>query len=134
MYNVGGLYYNRTISKKESQMSVNRENAIWKSPATGEWKMGLYSFEYTNEGSEDFDYEWDVEYNYSRFSRVITGGKSADDCIEKYCRTEANAGSYNIYEDKPENEKNVQRFEAMHSDLKARIEASRQRHASSQRW
>ncbi len=112
-------------------MSVNRENAIWKSPATGEWKMGLYSLEYTNQDSEDFDYEWHVEYDYSRFSRVITGGKSADDCIEKYCRTEANAGSYNIYADVPESASDVARFEKMHEDLKARIA---ERKLAAPRW
>ena len=114
-------------------MSVNRENAIWKSP-TGEWKMGLYSFEYINQDSEDFDYEWDIETDFSRFSRVITGGKSSDDCIEKYCRTEPNAGGYNIYNDGPESASEVARFEKMHEDLKARIEANRKAQASNSRW
>lgn len=110
-------------------MSVNRENAIWKSPVTGEWKMGLYSYEVTGE-----DYEWDVEYDYSRFSRVITGGKSAEDCIDKYCRTEANAGSYGVYEDTPDNANSVARFEQMHEALKARIAEQKKNISSLNRW
>ena len=100
-------------------MSVNRENAIWASP-TGGYKMGLYSLEYTNMDSPDFDYEWDVEYDYSSFSNVIIG-TSADNCIEIYCRSEANAGGYNIYDATDDNAKTIERFEAMHNSLKERI-------------
>lgn len=96
-------------------MSVNRENAIWKSP-NGEWKMGLYSYEVTGE-----DYEWDVDYDYSSFSMVISGGKSAEDCIEKYFRTNANAAGYSVFPDEPSSSKAVEKFEKMHEALKQKI-------------
>jgi hypothetical protein len=97
-------------------MSVNRENAIWASPEGG-YKMGLYDFYYVNQDSEDFDPEWNVEYNFDVFTQVLTG-TSVEDCIAKYCRSNANAGAYNIYENTPENANSIARFEKMYKELK----------------
>jgi hypothetical protein len=122
---------------KEKPMSFYRPNAIWKSPTTGEWKMGLFGFYYVNQESPDFDPEWDIEEDYSRFTRVIKGCKSADDAIETYCKSEANAGSYNIYpeaSESPQALQDVERFEKMHEELQSRIDANRKTNASSRRW
>lgn len=49
-------------------MSCNRENISWRSGKDGKWYIGFYNFYYTNEESEDFDFEWDVEYDFTRFN------------------------------------------------------------------
>lgn len=53
-------------------MSVNRENVVWQSK-DGSWNRGFFAFEQVNEDSEDFDYEWDVEYDYGHFYWASTG-------------------------------------------------------------
>ncbi len=57
-------------------MSTNRENVIWQSK-DGTWNRGFYSFVYVNEDSEDFDYEWDVEYGED-FEWVSIGHATAE--------------------------------------------------------
>jgi hypothetical protein len=42
-------------------VSVNRENVTWQSE-DGTWRNGHWTFYYTDQDSEDFDPEWDVEY------------------------------------------------------------------------
>lgn len=53
-------------------MSVHRENVTWKS-RDGTWNRGFYDYYSVNRDSEDWDYEWDVEYNYDTFNWVSTG-------------------------------------------------------------
>lgn len=52
-------------------MSLNRRNVIWQS-ADGSWNRGFYEFWNTDEDSDDFDPEWDVEYG-DDFNWVSTG-------------------------------------------------------------
>jgi hypothetical protein len=48
-------------------VSCHRENVIW--PAEdGTWNIGFYDFYSVNTDSDDWDYEWDVEYDYSCFN------------------------------------------------------------------
>lgn len=56
-------------------MSVNRENVVWQSK-DGSWNRGFFAFENINENSEDFDYEWDVEYDYEHFWWASTGHRT----------------------------------------------------------
>jgi hypothetical protein len=53
-------------------MSVHRENITWVS-RDGTWNRGFYDYYNVNTESDDFDFEWDVEYDYSRFNWVSTG-------------------------------------------------------------
>ena len=57
-------------------MSLHRENIIWPT-RDGTWSIGFYDF--TSESwKEDFDYEWDVEYDFSKFNWVSTGHQSSE--------------------------------------------------------
>lgn len=54
-------------------MSFHRENIIWQSK-DGSWNRGFYKAEATGDYSDpDFDPEWDVEYDSSKFEWVSTG-------------------------------------------------------------
>jgi hypothetical protein len=52
-------------------MSMNRENVAWQS-SNGKWNLGFYDYYHVNQGDEDFDPEWDVEYT-DDFNWVSTG-------------------------------------------------------------
>lgn len=53
-------------------MSCNRENVTWKT-RDGTWSIGFYDFCETNTDDPDRDYEWDVEYDFTRFNFASTG-------------------------------------------------------------
>lgn len=53
-------------------MSVNRENVTWQSK-DGKWNRGFFDFYNVNESDPDWDYEWDVEYDFNAFNWVSTG-------------------------------------------------------------
>lgn len=53
-------------------MSVNRANITWKS-RNGTWNRGFYDYYSVDTHKEDWDFEWDVEYDYDRFNWVSTG-------------------------------------------------------------
>lgn len=57
-------------------MSLNRENVIWQS-RDGTWNIGFYEFFEVNEGDENFDPEWDVEYE-DYFNWASTGHASEE--------------------------------------------------------
>lgn len=59
-------------------MSCNRENITWQS-AGGTWSRGFYDYWTTGDTSDpNYDYEWDVEYDYTRFNWVSTGHPTAE--------------------------------------------------------
>lgn len=69
-------------------MSLNRENVIFQMP-DGRWARGFYAYTVTGE-----DYEWDVEYDDTRFEWLRTGfatERAADEAWDG-----ANPGSYSI--------------------------------------
>lgn len=53
-------------------MSKNRDNIVWQSKDKT-WNLGFYSWEPVNEDSEDYDSEWDVEYDFSKFAHAFIG-------------------------------------------------------------
>ena len=54
-------------------MSYHRENVIWQS-ADGTWGRGFYeNYPTKSYDDDDYDSEWDVEYDYDRFSWVSVG-------------------------------------------------------------
>lgn len=75
-------------------MSVNRENIVWQD-ANGTWSMGMYEFYSVNQDDDDWDYEWDVEYNYSRFNWV-TRQRYATEQQAKAAWDGANPGSHSV--------------------------------------
>lgn len=74
-------------------MSVNRENVVWQSKDKT-WNIGFYDFSYVNQGSEDFDPEWDVNYDYSSFMWAATGFLTKDAAIASW--KQANPGSHDV--------------------------------------
>jgi hypothetical protein len=54
-------------------VSFSRENITWKSPADGKWYMGMFATTWVGSESDGYDPEWDVEYDFSRFSWVSRG-------------------------------------------------------------
>ena len=54
-------------------MSFNRENIAWQSKS-GLWNLGFYTvLKGWDDGSDDYDPEWDVDYDFERFEWVSTG-------------------------------------------------------------
>jgi hypothetical protein len=53
-------------------MSFNRENIVWRSK-DGRWSIGFYETTWVGSESDGYDPEWDVEYDFDRFSWVSTG-------------------------------------------------------------
>lgn len=53
-------------------MSCNRENVIWKD-RNGKWNLGFFHCYPVDQDKEDWDYEWDVDYDFSTFDWVSTG-------------------------------------------------------------
>lgn len=77
-------------------MSVNRENVIWKS-RDGTWNRGFYDYYPVDTHKDDWDYEWDVEYDYSRFNWVSTGHATQEAARDSWHG--AKPGCSNIYEE-----------------------------------
>lgn len=73
-------------------LSFNRENVIWQS-ADGSWNRGFFAV--ANQFGDDE--EWDVEYDYSKFSSVYTNLFSEEDAAS--CSNEPNPGGYSVIRD-----------------------------------
>lgn len=72
-------------------MSCNRDNVTWQS-ADKTWNAGFFSFTSFNTDSEDFDYEWDVDYNYDSFWFVTKGHKTPEAAQAAYTYDHMNPG------------------------------------------
>lgn len=59
-------------------MSCNRENVVWKG-RDGKWNVGHFAFYSVDTDKEDWDYEWDVEYDYSEFHWASVGHATEDE-------------------------------------------------------
>lgn len=77
-------------------MSVNRENVTW---VSRDWTWNLGFFECIDIGDyddpDDYDYEWDVEYDTSRFEWVSTGHASEEAADQSW--DGANPGGTTVY-------------------------------------
>lgn len=88
-------------------MSFNRENAVWRSP-NGTWNLAFYTA-HERFGSEDFDPEWDVDYDYESFEWLSRGFATADAAIRSW--TGANPGCWAVTGEG--DVRNVERLEAI---------------------
>lgn len=74
-------------------MSTNRENVTWLSPRDGLWYGGFFAFDYVNQDSPDFDFEWDVEYDMGRFGEVTRQGQpTSEAAFQELARGHSNPG------------------------------------------
>lgn len=107
-------------------MSFNRENIIWQSK-NGLWNIGFFAIHesmisYSND--DDYDSEWDVDYDYERFSWASWGHTTADKAFASW--KGANPGMTREFPysegGKYEREENKKRegYERMLADYKAR--------------
>lgn len=80
-------------------MSLYRRVVVWET-TEGTWSVGAYAFETLTEGpyndGEEFNPEWDVEYDETRFWFAGTGYPTEDEACEAY---EAEEGNPTTYED-----------------------------------
>lgn len=99
-------------------MSCNRENVTWQS-ADGSWNIGFFDFYSVNQHSEDFDYEWDVEYDHSKFWFLSQGNRTPDAAYEAFTRCNSNPGGTTEVCWRG-NEDECRRYDRMAEDAKAR--------------
>lgn len=71
-------------------MSCNREGVVWQHK-DGAWRYGQFECYPVNEDDPDWDYEWDVEYDYSTFA-FVSKGPTARAAFDKW--DGANPGGY----------------------------------------
>lgn len=98
-------------------MSCNRENVTWQSK-DGTWNIGFYAYYAVNEDSEDWDYEWDVEYE-DYFDWVALGKKTPEEAYAAYTFGNANPGGTTIYSYEG-NAKLCDQFDAMALQVNAK--------------
>lgn len=77
-------------------MSCNRENVTWKS-RDGKWSIGFFECYPVNQDSDDWDYEWDVEYNDDAFDWASTGHDSEEAAYQAW--NGANPGGTTVYDE-----------------------------------
>jgi hypothetical protein len=95
-------------------MSVNRENIVWQSK-NGTWSRAFYEFWKVNTGSEDFDYEWDVEYG-EEFNWVSTSHPSYESALDAW--NGANAGCHEMLEYSEKNATQCEQLDAKAAKFK----------------
>jgi hypothetical protein len=64
-------------------MSCNRENVTWQAE-DGTWSIGFFDFHAVGQDSPDWDFEWDVEYDFSRFNWTSHGHATPDGAYEAW--------------------------------------------------
>lgn len=104
-------------------MSTNRENVTWQNQA-GKWRNGFYPFSYVNQDSPDFDYEWDVEYDHDRLTRVSREFATADQAYDENTKGMSNPGG-TMYVPFEGNEETVERLERLAAKYRERLQAAR---------
>lgn len=102
-------------------MSCNRENVIWQSE-NGTWNRAFYAYYDVNTDSDDFDYEWDVEYT-DDFNWVVTGLASEDAADNAW--SGANPGGYSVIAFSPDTARTCAQLDAKASAFKEREKAER---------
>lgn len=103
-------------------MSVNRENVIWKSK-DGTWNRGFFDYWNVNEDDPDWDFEWDVEYEMSRFNWVSTGHATEE--AARHSWDGANPGSSQTFDRRRGQAKTCDEFDRMAAALKKQIAKQR---------
>lgn len=92
-------------------MSKNHENVVWQSKDKT-WSIGFYEvFPAGFDLPEDYDPEWDVEYDYSRFMFASTGHATEEQAIASW--NGPNPGSHTIYSWSKDNAATIEVFERL---------------------
>ncbi|MEU8919546.1 hypothetical protein AB0D10_01245 [Kitasatospora sp. NPDC048545] len=97
-------------------MSLHRENVTWQSE-NGTWSIGFFAFEYPNR--EDYDHEWDVIYDNTRFWWLSSGHADPDAAMDAYCAQECNPGATTWIHWSKENSEEIARYGEMAAAFKA---------------
>lgn len=106
-------------------MSVNRENVTWQNEQ-GLWRHAFYPVTLINETDEDFDYEWDVEYDYRALTRVSKTWPTSELAYVNSTQGTANPGGTVIIPFTPENLKRIEELESYREAYEARQLEARQ--------
>lgn len=75
-------------------MSKNRANAVWQDK-DGKWNIGFYEVIEGNVYDPDYDDEWGVDYDYSKFWWASTGHST--EVAARRSWVGANPGSHDVY-------------------------------------
>lgn len=76
-------------------MSYYHENVIWQSE-NGTWSRGFFERISMDNGSEDYDSEWDDDFDFERFGWVSTGHMTEEAAARSW--KGANPGSHTTIE------------------------------------
>ena len=95
-------------------MSLNRENVTWQSPRDLKWRNAHYEVIEGDTSDPDYDYEWDVEYDTSRFWWVGPPRGTWEQAVNTYHG--ANPGGTTVVD----NPKQAAVYDRMADELKAR--------------
>jgi hypothetical protein len=113
-------------------MSVSRECVIWPSE-NGRWSFGMYDCYPTGDQSDpDWDFEWDVEYNYDAFQFASTGHATIEDAYRSWHG--ANPGGYSAYEKRTPECSRLDMLAAAYLKAEQERAASRRGYRSSLRY
>ena len=106
-------------------MSFSRENVQWQSK-DGKWNIGFFATTWVGSESDGYDPEWDVEYDFDRFSWVSTGHATQEAAWDAW--KGANPGGSTIVERGayPGSEQNCDRYDEMAAERK-RLDAEEER-------
>jgi hypothetical protein len=114
-------------------MSVNRENVTWQNEQ-GLWRNAFYPVSYLNETSEDFDYEWDVEYDYRSLTRVSETWRTSELAFERNTSGMANPGGTQLIPFTPENLKRITELESYREAYEVRRQEARKAQREREGW
>lgn len=98
-------------------MSFHRENVVWQSK-DGTWSRGVFDTTWVGSESDGYDPEWDVEYDFSKFSWVSTGHATMDKAVASW--DGVNLGGFASYESYEDNPKEHDEYDRMAAECKQR--------------
>lgn len=105
-------------------MSFNRENIAWQGQ-DGKWSIGFYECFEVNQDDDDFDPEYSVEYDFSRFEWAATGVATMKAAFNAY--RGANPGHHSVLEWSDKSKAEIAKLDSMAAEYFARSPRPRHR-------
>lgn len=96
--------------RKLLTMSKNRENVVWQSK-DGTWSIGFYEVIEGDVFDPDYDDEWDVDYDFSKFWWASTGHATETAAMNSWHG--ANPGSHTVCPYRRGNTKDIAEYNEM---------------------